>query len=391
MQRGTFEYMKSVNKSIILNKIRLSGSISRADIARESGITPPTVSTIVKELIHENLVVESHLGESIGGRKPTLLQLKEDGYYVIGIDAGSNRIKGIISDLVGGIYSRAEVEIHPNITKEEFLNSLSEVVEQVLKDYGQHKDKILGIGVAMHGIIDIETGTSLSSVNSGLINVPIKKTLEKKFDLPVIVENNSRAMTLGEYWFGNGGATKRFAVINIGRGVGSGLIVDNKLIHGAQGVNGEIGHVSISLDGERCSCGNIGCFETFVTGDAIVRRAKKSISNAPEDLTAEEVYRLAKQGRKEYIQVLEETGKFIGIGIVNFIHTVNPNKIVLGGGVLKSKEFLLPSILQTISERVLIDKLREETVIEVSKLGDDITILGAAALLLNELFYCYIV
>jgi N-acetylglucosamine repressor len=387
MLRGTFAYMKSINKTTILNKIRLSGSISRADIARETGITPPTVSSIVKELIRENLVKESHLGQSIGGRKPTLLQLKEDGYYVIGMDAGSKTIKGIISDLVGNIYSRAEVEIHQNITKEEFLTSLSAVVEQLLSGYKQHIDKILGIGIAMHGVIDIETGTSLSSVNSGLINVPITQTLEKRFNLPVFVENNSRAMTLGEYWFGNEGAPKSFAVINIGRGVGSGLIDDNKLIHGAQGVNGEIGHASISLDGEQCRCGNIGCFETFVTGDAIVRRAKRNISDASENLNAEEVYRLAKQGKKEYIQVLEETGKFIGIGIVNFIHTVNPNKIVLSGGVMKSKEFLLPSIQQTISERVLIGKLREETIIEVSKLGDDITVLGATALLLSELFY----
>lgn len=389
MLRGTFEFMKSVNKTTILNKIRLTGSISRADISRETGITPPTVSSIVRELIRDNLVIESHLGQSIGGRKPTLLQLKEDGYYVIGMDAGSKTIKGIVSDLVGNIYSREEVEIHPNITKEEFLTSLSALVEQLLKGYKQHLGKFLGIGVAMHGIIDIKSGTSLTSVNSGLISVPIKETLEERFDLPVFVENNSRAMTIGEYWFGNGGTTKRFAVINIGRGVGAGLIVDNKLIHGAQGVNGEIGHASISLDGERCSCGNIGCFETFVTGDAIVRRAKRSIANAPENLTAEKVYYLAKQGRKEYIQVLEETGKFIGIGIVNFIHTVNPHKIVLGGGVLKSKEFLFPSILRTISERVLLDKFREETIIEVSKLGDDITVLGAAALLLNELFYCY--
>lgn len=389
MLRGTFEYMKSVNKTTILNTIRLSRLISRADISRETGISPPTVSNIVRELIRDNLVMESHLGQSIGGRKPTLLQLKEDGYYVIGLDAGSKTIKGIISDLVGNIYCREEVEIFPNTTKEEFLTSLSTLIVQLLKDYKQQLGKFLGIGVAMHGIIDIETGTSLTSVNSGLISVPIKQTLEERFDLPVFVENNSRAMTLAEYWFRNESASKRFAVINIGRGVGSGLIEDNKLIHGVHGVAGEIGHTSISLNGERCSCGNIGCFETFVTGDAIVRRAQTSISNAPENLTAEEVYRLAKEGKKEYIQILEETGEFIGIGIVNFIHTVNPHKIVLGGGVMKSKEFLLPRIQKIISERVLIDKLKEETIIEVSKLEDDITVLGAAALLLNELFYTH--
>lgn len=111
------------------------------------------------------------------------------------------------------------------------------------------------------------------------------------------------------------------------------------------------------------------------------------IPTAPENLTAEEVYRLAKQGEKQYIHILEETGRLIGIGIVNFIHTVNPDKIILSGGVMKSKEIIFPIIKKTIHERVLIDKLREETIIEVSKLGDDITVLGAAALWLNDLFY----
>lgn len=166
MQRGTFEWMKSVNKTTILNKIRLSGSISRADIAKETGITPPTVSSIVKELIDENLVKESHIGRSTGGRKPTLLQLKEDGYYVIGIDAGSKIIKGIVCDLVGQIHSRAEAEIWPNITKEKFLECLLTVVEQLLTKNQHDTGKVLGIGVAMHGVIDIKTGTSLSSVNS---------------------------------------------------------------------------------------------------------------------------------------------------------------------------------------------------------------------------------
>ncbi|SFH88443.1 ROK family transcriptional regulator [Pisciglobus halotolerans] len=387
MLRGTFQLMKSVNKTAILNKIRLAGPISRADIAKETGITPPTVSTIVKELMAENLVAESRLGKSKGGRKPTLLLLKEDGSYVIGVDAGSKTIKAIVSDLVGHVLARAEVEIYPHSTNEAFLEQMTAVIRTVLSEIADQCEKVLGIGVAMHGVVEIESGISLYSSKTGLRNVPIKETLEAAFDLPVTVENNSRAMAIGEYWFGDYGYIQRFSVINIGRGVGSGLIVNDKLCYGAQDLTGEIGHVSISLDGDVCSCGNRGCFETFVSGDAIVKRAKKMIQDAPDDLTAEKVYAFAKEGKTDYIHVLEETGKLIGIGIINLVHTVNPDQIVLGGGVMKSADFLMPQIQQTIRERALTEKAKAETKVVISKIGDDATVLGAAALLLTELFY----
>lgn len=387
MLRGTFQLMKSVNKTAILNKIRLAGPISRADIAKETGITPPTVSTIVKELMAENLVAESRLGKSKGGRKPTLLLLKEDGSYVIGVDAGSKTIKAIVSDLVGHVLTRAEVEIYPHSTNEAFLEQMTAVIRTVLSEIADQCEKVLGIGVAMHGVVEIESGISLYSSKTGLRNVPIKETLEAAFDLPVTVENNSRAMAIGEYWFGDYGYIQRFSVINIGRGVGSGLIVNDKLCYGAQDLTGEIGHVSISLDGDVCSCGNRGCFETFVSGDAIVKRAKKMIQDAPDDLTAEKVYAFAKEGKTDYIHVLEETGKLIGIGIINLVHTVNPDQIVLGGGVMKSADFLMPQIQQTIRERALTEKAKAETKVVISKIGDDATVLGAAALLLTELFY----
>lgn len=387
MLRGTFQLMKSVNKTTVLNMIRLEGPISRASIAKKTSITPPTVSSIVKELMEEELVKESRLGKSSGGRKPTMLLLNEEGCYVIGIDASSKQIKAIVCNLVGTILFRSEQSVHDHTTSEIFLQKMILVTKEALASVRSKKKKVLGIGVAMHGVVEIESGISLYSSNSGLKNVPIKETMEEEFDLPVVVENNSRAMTIGEYWFGDYGYTERFAAINIGRGVGSGLIKGNNLEYGAQGVAGEIGHVSISLDGEVCSCGNRGCFETFVTGDAIVRRAKEQIKAAPNTLTAEQVFSFAQEGKKDYQLILEETGMLIGIGVINLIHTVNPDKIVLGGGVMKSADYLLPSIRTTIQERALTGKVKDKTVIEITQLGDDATVLGASALLLRELFY----
>lgn len=386
MVRGTFQLMKSVNKSTVLNKIRQSGPISRAEIAKVTGITPPTVSSIVKELMDEKLVVESILGESQGGRKPTMLLLNRNDHYVIGVDAGSDSIKACVSDLVGTILVRSELPLQAHTTIDSFLAVLIQAIQLVIKEMGVEGSKVFGIGIAMHGVVDVAAGISLYSANSGLRNVHIKEVLENTFDLQVIVENNSRAMALGEYWFGDYGLLKSFAVVNIGRGVGSGIIEEGKLRYGAQEIAGEIGHMTISLDGEKCSCGNQGCFETFVTGDAIVRSAKKQIPDAPDDLTGEKVYEFALKGHTAYQKVLEEIGVLIGIGIVNLIHAVNPEKIVLGGGVMKSHDFLMPSILATIQQRALTEKARKNTLITLSRVGDDATVLGAAALLLTKLF-----
>lgn len=385
MKRGTFQLMKSVNKSTILNKIRLSEPLSRAQIAQETGITPPTVSSVVKELIAENLVEESILGESRGGRKPTMLLIKRNGHYVIGIDAGSNSIRGVATDLVGTILAETEIQILPHISKEYFLQILKEVVRTIFTGI-EDKKKILGIGIAMHGVVDISSGVSLYSSNSGLRDIPIKEELEKEFNVLVMVENNSRAMALGEYWFGNHEEVDSFVTINIGRGVVSGIVDKGRIYYGAQDIAGEMGHMVMDLNGRVCSCGNKGCFETFVTGEAIVKRAKEQIKEAPIDLTAEDVYAYAKENKIEYLNVLEDTGQLIGMGAVNLIHMLNPNKIVLGGGVLNSAEFLMPVICQTIQERALTQRARMNTIIEVSMLGKNATVLGAAALLLTKIF-----
>lgn len=384
--RGSFQLMKSVNKKAILNKVRLHGPISRANIAKETGLTPPTVTNIVKELIEESFVKESHLGKSSGGRKPTLLQLNENGYYVVGVDAGSDTIEAAICNIFGHTILRAEKKIPKPIDSESFLKIMIETIRDLLETEVVNPDKIIGIGVAMHGVMNIEEGISYYSSNSGLENVPVKAAIEKEFGYEVILENNSRALALGEFWFGGFELVNRFTAINVGRGVGSGLIVNGKLIHGPQYIAGEIGHAVISIEGERCTCGNKGCLETFVSGDSIVRRARKQISNVPESLTAEDVYHYAVEGNKEYIRVLEETGYYLSIGLLNLINTENPDTIVLGGGVMKSAEFLMPVILKNIREKALTNKLRDEVNILVGKLDDDATLLGAAALLFNEYF-----
>lgn len=385
MQRGTFQLMKSVNKSIILNKIRTSEPISRAQIAKDTKLTPPTVSSIVKELIEQELVRESDLGESKGGRKPTMLHINNNAFYVVGVDAGPETVECILADLSGKIVERVSSKLNIPITNGQFISILKENIHKILHTSKPYHDKILGIGVAMHGVVDIETGTSLVAPNLDLRNIPIKQKLEEEFNLVVNVENDARAMALGESWFGGHGDADSMVAVNIGRGVGSGVVINGKLYHGAQDIAGEIGHMTIDINGEICECGSRGCLQTFASGVAIAERTRKKLEEKSETITGEEVYKLAESGNTAYIEILEETGMIIGIGLTNLIHLINPRKIVLGGGVMKSEKFILPKIKQTIEQRVL-SPAAKETEVTVTKLGEDATLLGAVSLLLVELF-----
>ncbi|MFD1863079.1 ROK family transcriptional regulator [Planococcus chinensis] len=381
MRQGTFQWMKSMNKSMILNKIRKDGPISRAQIARETNLTPPTVSSNVKELIDQGIVEESDFGQSQGGRKPTMLIINNDAFCIIGVDAGPETIECIAANLAGRVLERSETKLELPTDNGQFLGALKSCIADCVEKV-KGKD-IIGIGVAMHGVVDVATGVSLYAPNLGLENIPIKEELEAAFGLEVKVENDARAMALGEYWFGQHGDLESMLAVNIGTGVGAGLIIDGKLYHGSSDLAGEIGHMTIDLHGETCECGNRGCLQTFVTGPAIARHASGIASASP--LTAQGVYEQAVAGNEACIALLTEAGKAMGVGLTNLIHIVNPQKIVLGGGVSKAGKFILPAIRETIKASALTPSASRTTV-EISKLGDDATLIGAITLLLVDVF-----
>src|SRR5699024_1739360 len=313
MERGTFQLMKSVNRTLVLNKIRENAPISRAQIAKETKLTPPTVSSIVKELIDQDLVQESTLGESKGGRKPTLLLVNKNGYYIVGVDAGPTTVACVLSNLAGEVCERIVLPIAPHQTNVSFLSLVKDGISQVLQQV-EDQEKVLGIGVAMHGVADVTTGISVVAPVLQLKNIPLQEELERTFDIEVRMENDARAMALGEAWFGEYGEKTSMLALNIGSGVGAGVLIDGKLYEGAFGLAGEVGHMSIALDGERCECGNLGCLQAYASAPAIVRRANEQM---PEKAvtTSEEVYQLAEENQVESVQLLEETGVKIGIGL----------------------------------------------------------------------------
>lgn len=394
---GSFQWMKSLNRSIVLNKIREDGPISRADIAKRTSLTPPTVTHLVNELIAERFVVESEVGASSGGRKPILLTINASAYSCIGIDVGVNSIKSVITDLNANLIHQDKQPMPASLDADTLMQLLEHTVNQLLEDSNVPKTSVLGIGVAMHGLVNPEDGISLFAPNMGLRQVPIGPNLEQKTGLPVYVENDAAAMALGELWFGGGQHTQHFICVNIGEGVGAGIVIQGNIYRGSHFSAGEIGHTTVDLNGPRCSCGNYGCLQTLVSGPAIADAIRKHIAMGGSSLvegmadgvldhiTGEMVYEAARQHDAAAVETFRKTGQLLGISLTNLIHTLNPQKVILGGGVAQAAEFLLEPVHEAVRSRALESSL-EQLTIEVSTLGELAAAIGAVTIVLTKLY-----
>lgn len=389
--------MKSLNKSAILNVVREQGLISRAEIAKLTKLTPPTVTNLVGELIDTKLVIETDLGESTGGRKPILLSINSSAFHVVGVYAGPKKVKVVAATLDGNVITQDEAKYEVNPTPEQFLKTLADVIEKVIGGAHPKMESILGIGVGMHGLVDSEQGISIFAPHLNFRNIPIKEYLEHKFNLPVEVENDIRAQAIGESWFGQGKCVSNFILFRVGTGVGAGIILDHQLYRGTSYTAGEIGHTTIDINGPKCSCGNYGCLETMVGGAALAGRAQQAIRLGKKSILEEMcdgdielidgkmLYLAAIKEDQVAVDVLEDTGRYLGIGIANLINILNPSLIILSGGVLGSADFLMDSLRKTVERRALAKPAQAVSIV-LSELGENAIAIGALTLLLKKIF-----
>ncbi|WP_026688884.1 ROK family transcriptional regulator [Alteribacter aurantiacus] len=394
---GSFQLMKSLNRSLILNMIRVYGPISRAEIAKKASLTPPTVTNIVNELLNDELVKEGKMGASKGGRKPILLTINKESHFIFGVDVGAQEVRIALTNLSADVICLKRSKLPKGFTKEELMTMIKENIQHVLDEEPVPQSKILGIGIGMHGIVDHEKGIAVYAPNYGLSDIRMKEELEKEFPFTVKVENDARALALGELWFGHGQEKQNVVCVNVGIGVGAGIILGGRLYHGEHGIAGEIGHTIIDLNGRRCSCGNYGCLQTVAGSTRITDRVIEEISLGRKTMitelvegnsdwiTGEIVHQAATQGDPLAKEVLEQTGRYLGIGLTNLINFVNPEKVIIGGGVSRAGEYILDPIKEIVQNRALTDRARTTEIVP-SKLGEKGTIIGAATLILAELF-----
>jgi len=345
------QLMKKENKSLCLSLIKNNSPISRATIAQQSGLTKGTVSSLVSELIEEQLIYESGHGESSGGRRPVMLLFNQHAGYSIGIDLGVNYILGILTDLQGtAIYQYNEQYEH--LTYKETLERIKKAISILIENAPKSPYGIIGIGIGAPGVINM-AGDILLAPNLGWKNTQLKKQLEEEFHLPVLIENEANAGAYGEKRFGFGQSFQNLIYVSAGVGIGAGIIINGELYKGNNGYSGEFGHMMIQKDGMPCSCGNNGCWEQYASEKYLITKANELNLGLKKEIHLVHLIELANKGNMEAINLFHEIGDNLGTGIINIIHIFNPQQIIIGNRLTLAKKWIEPRLKKVINNHTL--------------------------------------
>ncbi|WP_419962516.1 ROK family protein [Psychrobacillus sp. BM2] len=374
-QTWNHHVVKKGNKSLVLDKIKYNSPISRASVASQVGLNKGTVSSLVNDLLEEHLVYESGPGESSGGRRPVMLLFNEKAGYSIGIDLGVNYLLGVLTDLNGNIHTEKQITFK-NLSYEEIEIILFETIEFLLISTPECPHGVIGIGVGVPGIVDKDDNILLAP-NLNWRNINLKEVLEERYNLPIIIENEANAGAYGEKKFGAGKDFENVIYVSAGIGIGVGLILNGSLYKGSNGFSGELGHMTIQSDGAKCRCGNEGCWELYASEQALTRKAEKlDIPSDMQDL--EGLVTLAESGNNEIIELFEQTGDFLGIGINNIINIFNPQQVIIGNRLAYSEKWLKKPLNKRIANQALWFQ-QNDLQIDFSELSTRSTALGVAA------------
>ncbi len=377
-QMATNQLMRLLNRSAVLDFIRENQSVTRTAIADTLGLSVTTSNRIVDELIEEKLVVWSGDSQASGGRPRLLLEFNATAFAVIGLDLGGTKLYGTVADLAGNI----QHELYTHWQEGDSIEQVCHLIEELLIAPRPADQVIRGIGVGAPGVTESETGTVRWAPSLGWRDLPLRDILQERFNLPVSVENDVNLAALGEYGFGIAKGASSLVCLAIGTGIGSGIIVDRKIYKGHNYSAGEVGYLPPDLSYLGSSFPGFGALESIASGKGIEHRAREYLSAhnqpVPDDLNAELVFDAARANKAWAKHIIDETVDYLGFAISVIAAILDPEVIVLGGGVACSTDLLVDPILERISGLVpSIPKLVQ------SNLGSRAAVMGAILLVLD--------
>lgn len=377
----------------ILRELYFQNNLSCVDLSARIHKSFPLTSNILDELVKDDLVSETGYAHSTGGRRPLTFSISNNAMYLISVAMDQHVTKIAIMDLQNNFVTPVEKILLDLPDNPDAINVLRENLLQAIKSSGIAKEKILGIGIGMPGFVNVEKGINYSFLQLRG-NESITEYLSAESGLPVFIDNDSSLIALAEYYFGKAKKEKNAMVINIGWGIGLGMILNGELFRGNDGFAGEFSHIPLFLNGKLCWCGKVGCLETETSLLLMIKSAKEGIDvgrnsklkSLPFDnieLAFEGMAKAVQQGDQFAAELFAKAGYNIGRGVAILMHLFNPHKVILSGrGSLGGKIWLAP-IQQALNEHC-IPRLHQGTVIEVSALGVNAELIGAAALVMEH-------
>jgi len=389
-------FVRRINTALILNALRVSAPLSRAELAKHTGLNRSTVSSIITELIDEGFVRETELQKEKVGRPGMSLELNPQGGYAIGVEIGVDFISIILADFVAQVVWQSRVAVDPQIGQDAFIHWTEELIETAVDQAHSQRLRLLGIGVGVPGLVDIRQGELKFAPNLQWRDVPLHAMWTSRFNLPVFAENEANAAALGEYYFGVAHQVQDFIYLSAGVGLGGGIVLGGKLFRGSGGYAGEIGHMTIDPEGELCGCGKRGCWETLVGPRMIEHNVRTVLQEGAdsqllqmtegclEEITFERIVTAAEAGDIVAFGALQQVAEYLGIGIANLVNVFNPQLVVLGGALNLSSEIMIPVIRKVVRENTL-QQPYNILEIKASRHGLDACALGAVALVLDDI------
>jgi len=394
-KKGDFNIVEQKNNSQkrkIIKHLFLYGAMTNTDLGQYIKLSTPKIISLLNELKIEGLIEELGQGNSSGGRRPNLYGNREDAFYIIGISI--NIYKTSVSIFNAKNQKIADNHILPLTISHgiSIIDPIVDFTESIILEKQIPREKILGIGIEMPGMVDSATGINKTYMVSEL---PVVEVFQNKFGLEILIENDAKTRAFAELRFGLARSKRNVLAIHLDWGIGLGIIVNGKLYKGRDGFAGEFGHLPMVENGILCKCGKQGCLETIASGTAIARMAKEGmkagrssflgelIDGDLENIEIRKVVQAAIMGDQYSISILANVGHWLGKGFAYLIQIFNPDLIILGGRMSEANQFILPPIQQSI-QIFCNPELSNEIEIKVSELGSQAGIQGVAALLLER-------
>lgn len=377
---GSQSSLHRANLERVVRAVRLSGSLTQAEIARTTGLSAATVSNIVRELKESGTVEVTPT--SAGGRRARSVSLSGDAGIVIGVDFGHTHLRVAVGNLAHQILAEEAEPLDVDASAEQGFDRAELLVGRLLDATGVDRAKVAGVGLGVPGPIDVASGMlGSTSILPGWSGTQPALALGERIGVPVAVDNDANLGALGELVWGSGRGVRDLAYIKVAGGVGAGLVIDGQIYRGPGGTAGEIGHITLDESGPVCRCGNRGCLETFTAARYVLPLLEPTHGTG---LTMEKVVALAKEGDPGCRRVVADVGRYVGSGVASLCNLLNPSRVVLGGDLAEAGELVLGPIRTSVGRYAIPSAARQLELVPGS-LGGRAEVLGALALALREM------
>ncbi len=376
--------MRARNSALLLNLIWRAREISRADLARRTGLSPSTVSAIVGDLERSGLVQSNGAGLSRGGRRPTLLGFCDDAFAIIGVELGASHVLVTLTNLRGQVQTARHGAFAVQTDPEGALGLVREFIDDCLRVERVSRRRLLGIGMAVPSPVHPSAPGRLSSmILPAWSGYDVQAHLAGAYDVPVFVDNDANLGALSENWWGAGRSGDDLTYIKIATGIGAGYVIRGEVYRGSGGTAGEIGHLAVDPSGPRCICGLNGCLTMLIGSEALRNRAKERVGrDLNRTPTIADIIKGALEGDAVSRSIVEDVGHYLGIAVAGLLNLMNPAVVVFGGEITSVGELLLDRLRDTVRARALSTSVAETRLV-TSQLGDQAIAVGAATLVLQ--------